>query len=193
MTAIVVVAGAGIAAVFAPERPTPASKHEGDRPLYVRVVDPRAFRDTVGRFPTGVAVVTAAGPDGPAGLTTNAFSSLSLEPPLVIVCFDHGSRTLPVVRESGRFAVNVLRAGPEDLARLFAGKAPHPEKFEAVTHTVDHGVPVLDDALAWLVCDLEALHPGGDHAIGVGAVTALGQDPEGDPLVFFAGAFRGLG
>jgi flavin reductase (DIM6/NTAB) family NADH-FMN oxidoreductase RutF len=152
-------------------------------------VDPRAFRDTVGRFPTGVAVVTATGPEGPAGLTTNAFSSLSLHPPLVLVCFDHGSRTLAVVRESRRFAVNVLRAGDDDLARLFAGKAPHPEKFAAVTHTVDHGVPVLDSALAWLVCDLQALHPGGDHEIGVGAVTALGHDPAGQPLVFYGGIF----
>jgi 3-hydroxy-9,10-secoandrosta-1,3,5(10)-triene-9,17-dione monooxygenase reductase component len=156
-------------------------------------VDPRAFRDTVGRFPTGVAVVTASGPDGPAGLTTNAFSSLSLDPPLVLVCFDHGSRTLAVVRESRRFAVNVLRAGDDDLARLFAGKAPHPEKFAAVTHTVDHGVPVLDSALAWLVCDLQALHPGGDHEIGVGAVTAMGDDPAGQPLVFYGGTFGRLG
>lgn len=156
-------------------------------------MDSRAFRDTLGTFPTGVAVVTAAGTDGPAGLTTNAFSSLSLDPPLVLVCFDHGSRTLRVVRESGRFAVNVLRAGDEDLARLFAGKAPHPEKFASVTHTAEHGVPVLDAALAWLVCDLEALHPGGDHEIGVGAVTALGSDPAGEPLVFHHGAFRRLG
>lgn len=156
-------------------------------------MDPRAFRDTVGRFPTGVAVVTATGPEGPAGLTTNAFSSLSLHPPLVLVCFDHGSRTLAVVRESRRFAVNVLRAGDDDLARLFAGKAPHPEKFAAVTHTVDHGVPVLDSALAWLVCDLQALHPGGDHEIGVGAVTALGHDPAGQPLVFYGGIFGRLG
>jgi 3-hydroxy-9,10-secoandrosta-1,3,5(10)-triene-9,17-dione monooxygenase reductase component len=155
-------------------------------------VDARAFRDTLGSFPTGVAVVTAVGQAGPAGLTTNAFSSLSLDPPLVLVCFDHGSRTLAVVRESGRFAVNVLRAGQQDLASLFAGKAPHPEKFAAVTHTVDHGVPVLDDALAWMVCDVRALHPGGDHDIGVGAVTALGHDPSGEPLVFHAGRFRTL-
>jgi flavin reductase (DIM6/NTAB) family NADH-FMN oxidoreductase RutF len=155
-------------------------------------VDVRAFRDTLGSFPTGVAVVTATGEGGAAGLTTNAFSSLSLDPPLVLVCFDHGSRTLGVVRQSGRFAVNVLRAGQEDLATLFAGKAPHPEKFAAVTHTADHGVPVLDDALAWLVCDVQALHPGGDHDIGVGAVTAFAHDPAGEPLVFHAGRFRTL-
>jgi len=158
----------------------------------LRLVDVREFRDVLGRFATGVAVVTASGADGPAGLTTNAFSSLSLDPPLVLVCFDHGSRTLTVVRDSGRFAVNFLRAGDEDLARLFAGKQPHPEKFAAVTHSADHGVPVLDSALGWLVCDLQALHPSGDHDIGVGAVTAMGQDPAGEPLVFYGGAYRAL-
>jgi 3-hydroxy-9,10-secoandrosta-1,3,5(10)-triene-9,17-dione monooxygenase reductase component len=155
-------------------------------------VDPRKFRDVLGRFATGVTVVTASGPDGHAGLTTNAFSSLSLDPPLVVVCFDRTSRTLPVVRQSRRFAVNVLRAGQHELASTFASKQVPEEKFAAVTHTVDHGVPVLDDALAWLVCDLEALHPGGDHEIGVGAVTALGHG-DGEPLVFFAGGYRSLG
>jgi 3-hydroxy-9,10-secoandrosta-1,3,5(10)-triene-9,17-dione monooxygenase reductase component len=155
-------------------------------------VDQRAFRDTLGRFPTGVTVVTASGTGGPAGLTTNAFTSLSLDPPLVLVCFERGSRTLPVVRETGRFAVNVLRAGQEELARVFASKRVPAEKFAAVTHTVDHGVPVLDGALAWLVCDLQALHPGGDHEIGVGAVSALGHDPDGEPLVFVDGAYRDL-
>jgi flavin reductase (DIM6/NTAB) family NADH-FMN oxidoreductase RutF len=156
-------------------------------------VDPRQFRDTLGRFPTGVAVVTASGPGGPAGLTTSAFCSVSLDPPLVLVCFDRTSRTLAVVREGRRFAVNVLRAGDEDLALLFAGKAPHPEKFAAVTHTAQHGVPVLDSALAWFVCDLESLAPGGDHEIGIGAVTAMGEDPAGEPLVFHRGAFGTLG
>jgi 3-hydroxy-9,10-secoandrosta-1,3,5(10)-triene-9,17-dione monooxygenase reductase component len=184
-------AGAGIAGEFAASGQTPVD--DRNRSSRVQSVDQRSFRDALGRFPTGVTVVTATGPDGPAGLTTNAFTSLSLDPPLILVCFDRASRTLPVVRASGRFAVNVLRAGQEDLARLFAGKAPHPEKFAAVTHTVDHGVPVLDGALAWLVCDLEALHPGGDHEIGVGAVTALGHDPAGEPLVFHDGRMRPLG
>src|SRR4051795_13160353 len=141
------------------------------------MVDARVFRDTIGQFATGVCVVTALGPHGPAGLTTNAVTSLSLDPPLLLVCFDNASRTLPVVREAGRFAVNVLRVGQEELAATFASKDLLPaEKFEAVTHTVDHGVPVLDDALAWLVCDLQALHPGGDHTIGIGAVTAMGHE-----------------
>jgi len=150
----------------------------------------RAFRDAIGSFPTGVCVVTACGDDGPAGLTTNAVTSLSLDPQLLIVCFDNASRTLPVVREAGRFAVNVLRAGQGDLARVFASKRVAREKFAETTHTVAHGVPVLDDALAWLVCELQQLIPGGDHTIGIGAVTELDFDPAGEPLTFFRGSYR---
>jgi 3-hydroxy-9,10-secoandrosta-1,3,5(10)-triene-9,17-dione monooxygenase reductase component len=159
-------------------------------------VDPARFREVIGSFATGVAIVTAKGADGPAGLTTNAVTSVSLDPVLLLVAFDNGSRTLPVVEQAGRFAVNVLRAGQEDLARVFASKRVAEEKFEAVTHTVAHGVPVLDDALAWVACDLEELHPAGDHTIGIGRVTHLSADdaPGGanDPLLFFRGGFGRL-
>jgi 3-hydroxy-9,10-secoandrosta-1,3,5(10)-triene-9,17-dione monooxygenase reductase component len=155
------------------------------------VTNARRFRDAIGSFPTGVAVVTACGPSGPAGLTTNAISSLSLDPVLLLVCFDNGSRTLPVVRESRRFAVNVLRAGQRDVAATFASKQVADEKFAAVTHTVAHGVPVLDGALAWFVCELRELLPGGDHTIGIGEVSELEHDPGGEPLVFFRGAYVG--
>jgi 3-hydroxy-9,10-secoandrosta-1,3,5(10)-triene-9,17-dione monooxygenase reductase component len=154
--------------------------------------DQERFRDVAGRFATGVTIVTCDGPDGPAGLTTNAFSSLSLDPPLALVCFDRTSRTLPAVESARRFAVNILREGQEDLARVFASKRLAREKFEAVTHTVEHGVPVLDDALAWLVCDLRDLLPGGDHVIAVGEVTHLDADPDGRPLLYHRGAFAGL-
>jgi 3-hydroxy-9,10-secoandrosta-1,3,5(10)-triene-9,17-dione monooxygenase reductase component len=157
----------------------------------VSTVDEREFRDVVGTFPTGVTIVTACGSDGPAGLTTNAFASLSLEPPLILVCFDNRSRTLPVVRECGRFAVNILRAGQEELAAIFASKRVQAEKFAEVTHTVQGGVPVLDDALAWLVCDVQELLPRGDHTIGIGAVTALAAF-EGAPLVFHKGEYWSL-
>jgi flavin reductase (DIM6/NTAB) family NADH-FMN oxidoreductase RutF len=152
----------------------------------------RRFRDAIGSFATGVAVVTASGPDGPAGLTTNAVASLSLEPQLIIVCFDNASRTLPVVRAAGRFAVNVLSAGQEDLAAVFASKRVAAEKFAEATHTVAHGVPVLDEAAAWLVCDLLELTAGGDHTIGIGAVSEVEVDDDAEPLVFFRGAYRGV-
>jgi flavin reductase (DIM6/NTAB) family NADH-FMN oxidoreductase RutF len=156
-------------------------------------VDPARYREVVGSFATGVAIVTAHGDAGPAGLTTNAVTSLSLDPLLLLVAFDNGSRTLPVVQQAGRFAVNVLHAGQEDTAKLFASKAIAEEKFNAVTHTVAHGVPVLDEALAWLACDLESLTPAGDHTIGIGRVTHLSADDgtgaANDPLLFFRGGF----
>ncbi|MEA2321127.1 MAG: 3-hydroxy-9,10-secoandrosta,3,5(10)-triene-9,17-dione monooxygenase reductase component [Solirubrobacteraceae bacterium] len=154
--------------------------------------DPLRYRQVIGSFATGVAIVTCNGPEGPAGMTTNAIASLSLEPLLLLVCFDNRSRTLDAVREAGRFAVNVLRAGQEELAGVFASKRVAREKFEAVTHMDAHGVPVLDGALAWLACDLRELHPAGDHTIGIGAVTQLDADPEGEPLVWFRGAYRPL-
>jgi flavin reductase (DIM6/NTAB) family NADH-FMN oxidoreductase RutF len=138
-----------------------------------------------------VAIVTCNGEDGPAGLTTNAVTSLSLDPLLLLVCFDNASRTLPVVRQARRFAVNVLRAGQEELAAAFASKRVAAQKFAAFTHTVAHGVPVLDGALAWIACELVELLPGGDHTIGIGAVID-GAASEGEPLVFFRGGYAPL-
>jgi 3-hydroxy-9,10-secoandrosta-1,3,5(10)-triene-9,17-dione monooxygenase reductase component len=142
----------------------------------------------MGRFPTGVTVVTAMGPEGPVGMTANAISSLSLDPLLLLVCFDNGARTLPVVRASGRFGVNVLAVGQEELARRFAGKLPENEKFAGVPHTLDDDVPVLTGAHAWMGCDLERLVPGGDHTIGIGAVRAA-EVGIGDPLVWWSGTY----
>ena len=149
----------------------------------------RVYRETFGRFATGVTVVTTIGPDGPAGLTTNAVTSLSLDPRLLLVCFEASSRTLEVVRASRRFAVNILRAGDEDLAAVFASKRVAREKFESVTHKEEHGVPVLDRALAWVACELRELHPAGDHEIGIGEVLATGAGAPGRPLVFFGGRY----
>jgi flavin reductase (DIM6/NTAB) family NADH-FMN oxidoreductase RutF len=159
-------------------------------------VDPARYREVIGSFATGVAIVTAHDDDGPAGLTTNAVTSLSLDPLLLLVCFDNGSRTLPIVEAAGRFAVNVLHSGQEELARVFASKRIAEEKFEAATHTVAHGVPVLDDALAWIACDLESLTPAGDHSIGIGRVTHMSADDGpgagAEPLLFFRGGFGRL-
>jgi flavin reductase (DIM6/NTAB) family NADH-FMN oxidoreductase RutF len=155
------------------------------------MLDSDRYRTVVGHFATGVAIVTCHGAEGPAGLTTNAITSLSLDPLLLLVCFDNGSRTLPAVRSSRRFAVNVLAADQGELAAVFASKRVARAKFEAVTHTVAHGVPVLDGALAWLACDLRELLPGGDHTIGIGAVTHA-DAREGEPLVFFRGAYTSV-
>ena len=155
----------------------------------MRDVGPDRFRDVMGRFATGVTVVTASSPDGPVGMTANAVCSLSLDPVLLLVCFDNQARTLPVVRDVGRFGVNVLRAGQEDLARLFASKAPEDAKFAGVPHTVHDGIPVIEGVLAWVGCRLERLIPGGDHTIGIGAVEAA-EAGEGEPLLWFRGEYR---
>ena len=152
-------------------------------------ISSRRFRDAIGTFPTGVAVVTAS---GPAGLTTNAVTSLSLDPVLLLVCFDNASRTLPAVRDSERFGVNVLRADQEELARVFASKRVADEKFAEATHELIDGVPVLEGVVAWFVCELRQLVPGGDHTIGIGEVTSLDFDAGGEPLLFHRGVYDGL-
>src|SRR5580704_14584196 len=103
--------------------------------------DPELFREVFGRFATGVAVITGAGPSGLGGMTANALCSLSLDPLLTLVCFENAARTLPIVREARRFAVNLLSADQEDLAEVFWSKLPEAEKLEAVAHTLRSGVP----------------------------------------------------
>ena len=151
------------------------------------------FRSLFGHFPTGVAVVTGVGERGPVGMTANAVCSLSLDPLLVLVCFDNDARTLPIVREVGRFGLNMLRADQGTLSRVFASKLPEHEKFAGVQHRMEDGVPINDGTLAWMTSDLEELHPGGDHTIGVGAVRAMMPgDAHGDPLVWYRGDYRGI-
>ena len=154
----------------------------------MREVAPEHFRAVMGRFATGVTVVTGLGPEGPVGMTANAVASLSLNPLLLLVCFDNDARTLPIVRASGRFGVNVLADGQAGLARLFASKTPENEKFSGVPHTLHDGIPVIEAAIAWIGCDLRELVPGGDHTIGIGAVTAA-EAGNGDPLVWYRGGY----
>jgi 3-hydroxy-9,10-secoandrosta-1,3,5(10)-triene-9,17-dione monooxygenase reductase component len=158
----------------------------------VEAPSPEQFRDAMTRLPTGVTIVTATGPDGPAGATANAVTSLSLHPPLMLACLDRGSRTLTVVRESGRFGISVLAASQPELARAFSTKAPHADKWHEVPHSDRDGVPILDGAVAWIACRLHALHDGGDHEIAVGEVVGVGG-AGCDPLVFFGGEYRPLG
>lgn len=157
------------------------------------LADPDRYRKVMGHFASGVAVITAAGPDGAQGMTVNAIASLSLEPLLLLVCFDNTARTFPLVRETERFGVNVLRAGQEELSRRFASKLPEAEKFEGVAHRTVDGVPMLDSALAFVACDLTDLVAGGDHTIGIGAVRSMHHADEGEPLVWYRGAYTSLG
>jgi flavin reductase (DIM6/NTAB) family NADH-FMN oxidoreductase RutF len=151
--------------------------------------DPELFREVFGRFATGVAVITSTGPIGSGGMTANALCSLSLDPLLALVCFENRARTLPIVRHSGRFGVNVLRVGQEDIARVFASKLPESEKLVAVEHRIEAGVPIIEGALAWAACELRELIAGGDHTIGIGEVVALGLG-SGDPLLWYEGRYH---
>lgn len=150
-----------------------------------------AFRNAMGRFPTGVTVVTALTAAGPAGLSANAVSSLSLEPPLMLACVDRGSRTLRAVEEAGRFGVNVLGAEAAALALGFASKAPVTEKWRGVEWTERDGIPLLEAAIVWVGCELRDVISGGDHVIVTGEVLDV-HEREGAPLVFHEGTYRPL-
>lgn len=151
----------------------------------------KGFRDAIGHFATGVCVVTAFSENGPTGMTANAITSLSLDPLLMIVCFDRTARTRNAAAASGRVAVNVLSAEQEDLSKVFASKADEAEKFAGVTWSEQAGAPVIDGTTAWFAGALTDLHPGGDHEIGIVAVEQFGADG-GEPLLYHRGAYARL-
>jgi flavin reductase (DIM6/NTAB) family NADH-FMN oxidoreductase RutF len=136
------------------------------------------FRQVMGQFTTGVTVVTTRSHEGLAGLTVNSFTSVSLDPPLVLICIDLYSTALPFIRASGNFAVNVLTSEQEALSRCFATISA--ERYEhfcyASYHIASTGSPILDGALAFIDSRIVAEYPGGDHAIFVGHVVAMGVD-----------------
>ena len=138
--------------------------------------------------PSAVAIVSAPGADGPAGATANAVTSLSIDPPLMLACLDRGSRTLALIEAAGRFGISYLDAGGERLARAFATKDPHEEKWRDAPRLEQEGVPIIEGALAWMACELRDVHAGGDHVIAIGAVLALGSR-EADALLFRGGEY----
>jgi len=150
--------------------------------------DARSFRDALGRFATGIALVTAT-PDGePAGLIVNSLTSVSLEPPLVSFCPSRSSLTWSRMRRARRFGVNVL--GSEHEAFAVRATPAGADRFAGLEWELTRGgVPRVADALATLECEIVAEHPAGDHWIVVGRVEDLCISPARDPLVFFAGAF----
>ncbi|HXZ05590.1 MAG TPA: flavin reductase family protein [Ktedonobacteraceae bacterium] len=136
------------------------------------------FRQVMGQFTTGVTVVTTHSKDGLAGLTVNSFTSVSLEPPLVLICIDLYSTALPFIRASGSFAVNILTSEQENLSRCFATTSS--ERYEHFCYTSYHvastGSPILEGALAFIDSRIIAEYPGGDHVIFVGHVEAMGTN-----------------
>jgi flavin reductase (DIM6/NTAB) family NADH-FMN oxidoreductase RutF/catechol 2,3-dioxygenase-like lactoylglutathione lyase family enzyme len=150
------------------------------------------FRDVLANFPTGVVVVTAFDAGRPVGLTIQSFSSLSLKPRLIVLCPGRGSTTWPKVRLARRLVINVLGEGQADLARQFSQNGG--DKFAGVRWKLSpvSGNPVLDGAVAWLDCEIEAEHEGGDHTIVVCRVHDLSASREPTPLVFFKSRYRRL-
>jgi flavin reductase (DIM6/NTAB) family NADH-FMN oxidoreductase RutF len=154
-------------------------------------VDRGTFFAAMAAFPTGVTIVTTVTADGrPVGLTCNAFTSVSAEPPLVLVSVDNGSNTLPALVATRRFVVNFLAAGRGDLATVAATKDEH--KFAQIAWTPSaHGLPVLeDDSVAWVVCELVQEIQAGDHMLLIGHVQEA-SPPAADavPLLYFRRTF----
>lgn len=146
---------------------------------------PARFRAVLGHFCTGVAVVTAP---GPVGFACQSVAALSLEPPLVLFCAGRESRSLPVIRAAGVFAVNVLAEQQRELSTVFGRRGE--DKFAGVGwRPAAGGSPLLDGVLTWVDCAVRAEHEAGDHVIVVGEVRELGPVSEGRPLLFYRGRY----
>jgi 3-hydroxy-9,10-secoandrosta-1,3,5(10)-triene-9,17-dione monooxygenase reductase component len=153
--------------------------------------DTDEFRQVLGQFATGVTIITAMDDDEPAGVAANSFTSVSLDPPLVLFCVGRTSTTWPRIERARRFAVNILGEHQEELSRLFAVKGA--DRFgQAAWHVGVGGSPVLHDTLAYLDCEFWAEYEGGDHIIVVGRVLDLGVTYDAGPLVFFRGKYARL-
>ena len=153
-------------------------------------VSPDAFRSALTKFASGVTIVTVATDGELHGMTASSFASVSLVPPLVLVCLDKTSRTLTLVAQSGSFAVNVLRSDQQEASQAFS--RPGTKPFASLAHhTGSNGAPVLDDAIAVLECSTFRVFEAGDHEVVLGEVTATAV-AGGDPLVYYGGAYRSL-
>ena len=161
-------------------------------PEYRAGSDPRTLRDALGCFATGVTVVTTCAADGtPVGLTANSFTSVSLDPPLLLVCLANTASSLPSFLEADHFAVNVLHIGQQLISGRFASKVE--DRFaQTETEVWDSGVPIVRHALAAFECSREAVHEAGDHKILIGRVLRVQFEPRRDPLLYFRGRYRRL-
>ncbi len=152
-------------------------------------LDARQFRDVLGQFCTGVVIATGCVDGKPAGFAAQSFSSVSLDPPLVLLCPARTSTSWPKLRDSGSFCINILAADQKPVCDVFAQSGI--DKFAALSwHAGITGSPVLDGVLAYVDCDLEAEHDAGDHTVVLGRVRDVEiLDPEGSPLLFFRGTY----
>lgn len=167
-------------------------QHSSPARTYQEGDDTRALRDAFGCFATGVTIVTAAAADGtPVGLTVSSFSSVSLEPPLLLVCPARDAGSTALLEKATRFAVNVLGSEDKDVSTLFATKGA--DRFEAGDWaTTESGLPVLERALATFECTRHAVHDGGDHLILIGKIIHARYHSGDDPLLYYRGEYRGI-
>ena len=155
-------------------------------------IDPRQFRRIGGLFATGITIVTVRVGEDVHGMTANSFLTLSLDPPLIVVCVDQRARMHPLIREAGAFAINVLHEGQEAISRNFAGQ-PQASVQDSMRFSTDDGAPYILGCLATIRCDVHEVLPGGDHAIVVGRVVeTIRGDVGAHPLVYFGGQYRRL-
>ena len=152
-------------------------------------IDTELFRHVLGHYPTGVCVVTAAGPHGAdAGMVVGSFTSVSLDPPLIGIFPDKRSTTWPVILEAGKFCINILSRHQRDLCRRFSLSGG--DKFSGLVHRrSETGSPILDGVVAWIDCSLQTTHEAGDHYIAIGQVLSLDIDAGDIPLLFFQGGY----
>jgi flavin reductase (DIM6/NTAB) family NADH-FMN oxidoreductase RutF len=152
-------------------------------------IDKNELRRIMGHFATGVTVITTISQNGtPYGLTANAFMSVSLEPPLLLISVDKKAESYPYFEQTRQFTVNILRDDQEGLSRRFAVSGGN--KFEGVAyHRGANDVPILDDTLAHVECRLYAAHDGGDHTLYLGEILEA-ETREGRPLLFYRGGYR---
>jgi 3-hydroxy-9,10-secoandrosta-1,3,5(10)-triene-9,17-dione monooxygenase reductase component len=150
--------------------------------------EPGRFRRVLGHFCTGVTVITTVDNGQPAGFACQSFAALSLDPPLVLFCPSRTSATWPRIARAGHFCANVLTAEQRELASVFGTSGG--DKFAGVSWSPSpSGAPVLDGALTWAGCVVEAVHEAGDHYVVIGRVTELGAARGGQPLLFYRGRY----
>jgi flavin reductase (DIM6/NTAB) family NADH-FMN oxidoreductase RutF len=154
-------------------------------------VDPSQFRQLLGRFATGVTILTVTTSDGrPLGMTANTLASVSLRPPLISVCVDRAAEMHDAILQAREFAVNILSSPQEALARRFADQ--HEDRFDGVGYTLSpEGLVLLEGALAHLECERRAEYPAGDHTIVVARVIG-GATADGRPLLYYRGGYAAL-
>ena len=153
------------------------------------------FRKTLGSFATGVTVITTRGEAQDYGMTATAFSSVSLDPPLILVCVKEGAEGAEIIPRNGVFAVNILSSKQDAISNYFASRdRPRGrDAFAEIPHREEAtGSPVIEGVTAFLDCRLVSTHSAGDHLILIGEVAALGANPEIEPLIFYGSGYRML-